>query len=145
MRFDRRGMVAVMDAMFFIIILGLVVSAIFVYMPQSQDGPSSESVHKDLMRTELRFCDVFDGEDTRTVRMDTVLAAHTLSGKGDIDGYLHDVLRSMIPAQHGFVFTYVFNDGTPTVVSDGYGRSVSSNIRESDIAGGVLRTTLEIL
>ena len=142
MRFDRKGMVAVMDAMFFIIILGIAVSAMFAYMPQEYEGPSAERIHNDLMRTELQMSDVFDVNDTRIVSIDRLIAAHLSSGEGDIEDYIFTVLRSMVPVTHEFMFVCSFNGNT--VVLGDCERTASSYECETEVAGGVLYTSLTI-
>ena len=143
MRFDRKGMIAVMDAMFFIIILGIAISAIFAYMPHENDEPLAERVHNDLMRTELRTSDVFDINDTRIISIEDVLAVHLSSGEGSIRDYVHEVLRSMIPVSHGFVFECEFKGNTMTIGDPG-DDVTSSYGSETNVAGNVLRTALRI-
>ena len=131
-----------MDAMFFVIILSVAVSAIFAYMPQEQDGLTAEQIHNDLMKTELRICDVFDVDDTRTVEIEWLIAAHLSSGKGNIEEYIQTVLRSIVPMVRDFMFTCTF-DGKTMVI--GFVETyVSSYNAETDIAGSVLKTSLMI-
>ena len=143
MRFNRKGMVAVMDAMFFVIILGIAISAIFAYMPQEYDEPMAERVHNDLMRTELRTSDVFDINDTRILPIEEILAAHLTSGEGEIEEYLYEVLRSMIPVSHGFVFECEFK-GESLSVGNSDGNVTSSYESQTDVAGSTLFTSLKI-
>jgi len=143
MRFGRKGMVAVMDAMFFIIILGIAISAMFAYVPQENDEPLAEHVHNNLMKTELRTSDVFDINDTRIIPIEEILAAHLSSGEGDIERYLYEVLRSMIPISHDFVFECEFKGKSMSVGSSG-DNMTSYYESKTDVAGSILFTSLRI-
>jgi len=143
MRTGRKGMVAVMDAMLFIVILGLAVSAIFVYTADPGEEPLAERIHRDVFATELRVNDVFDVNDSRVVPVDYIIAAHLSSGEGDIEQYLYDLLRAMVPIPHGFELTCEFR-GSVMTISEGGEIPSSTCSSERTVAGEVLRTSLKI-
>jgi len=143
MRINRKGIVAVMDAMLFIVILGLVVSAMFVYAPDDPEEPIAEKVHNDIFATELRVNDVFDVNDSRVISIDYIIAAQLASGNGNIEPYLYELLRSMVPVSHGFELTCEYR-GNVMIINESAGLMTSRYSSERPVAGDILRTVLTI-
>jgi len=143
MRAGKKGMVAVMDAMLFIVILGLAVSAIFAYTADPGEEPLAERIHRDIFATELRVNDVFDVNDSRVVSIDYIIAANLASGEGDLESYLYDLLRSMVPISHGFELICEYR-GSVLTISEGEGTISSSCSSERPVAGDILRTSLKL-
>jgi len=143
MTFGKKGMVAVMDAMLFIVILGLAVSAIFVYTSEDSEEPLAEKIHRDIFATEMRVSDVFDINDSRVVPVDYIIAAHLSSGEGCIEEYLYDLLRTMVPVSHGFELICEFR-GSVMTIGDVEGIPSSSCSSERPVGGDTLRTLLKI-
>lgn len=141
MRFQRKGMAAVMDAMLFIIIIGIAVSAVFVYTPDEPEVPMAERVHNDIFRTELKTNDVFDVADTRVMGMKEIIAAHLTSGEGDIETMLYDMIRSMVPISHEFMFKCEFN-GNVLIIGDEFDNVTSRYSFEHTVNGMALSSSL---
>jgi len=147
----RKGLAAAMDAMLFITVLGLAASAAFVYFPPDDTMRSAESVCGDLLGTELRISDVFgEAVDFRVMPLADIIAMHILTGKGDIETYVHDVIRSLVPVSHGFVFECTLDARSFTVSERAYGMtssfetSVSTYASMQDARDAKFRVRLEI-
>lgn len=144
MKTDRKGTVAVMDAMLFIVILGLTVSAVFVHSPHdSDDGLSAERIHRELFSVELQASDVFEVKDSRLLCMDEILAVHIGTSEGNVPEIIFEMLRTMVPVSHGFFLDCIY-DGSGLRIGDGSGAVVSEYRKEFIVAGKTLFTALVI-
>lgn len=144
LRNDRRGMTAMIDAMIFIIIMGLVVSAVFAMDDDEDVEPNNASAMcKKLIQTDLRLCDVMDTEDQSGMMMPDLMAACTMSDELSSE-YITDVLDSITERPGAYRLTMDYNE-KELVLGTGDGTPVSGYTTESPISfGGILTITLEL-
>lgn len=112
---SRKGFSSAMDALIFIAVIGIAASMLFVAVQDDHDGISAKDVCDDLFGTTLKVSDVFDIDDSRTLPMQDIIAIGLQTGDDSVNRYLYDVLRSLIPAPHGFVMECVIGDMAMTV------------------------------
>ena len=141
MRLGKKGMASMMDAMLFIVILGIAVSVIFVHMPYEHTETSAKEIHNDLFRTELKVSDVFDIEDTRVMPLSDLLAAYLSSGNGNVPEYIRKVLETR---SKNFRFICSFDHNILEITSNDPGDVRSSYSEVIGTPYGVLHTSLEI-
>jgi len=141
----RKGMAAIIDAFIFITIIGLIAAGMFAY---SSAGTESETDAKKLHDTffgiELKMNDVFDDGDTRTVRISDLLAAHMVTGEGDVREYAENVLRSIIPPIYRFLMVFEYDGHTLTIGEKGGGLSSQYSADIMITGGKVMRTSLSL-
>ena len=146
MNLKRKGMASMMDAMLFITVLGIAVSVIFAYVPAERSEISAKEIHDDLFRTELKVSDVFEIEDSRVMPLQDILAAHLISGKGNIPDHIRNVLEKR--TDRHFVFTASCGNDTMNIMP-GNEEKADADITSScsavfETPYGVLNTSFRI-
>ena len=141
----RKGMAAIIDAFIFITIIGLIAAGMFAYSSAgSESETDAKRVHDTFFAIELKMNDVFDDGDTRTVRISDLIAAHLVTGDGNVEEYAEDVLRSVIPPIYRFLMTFEYDGHTLTIGERG-GTLSSHYSADIIIAGGkVMRASLSL-
>ena len=107
LRKDRKGMVAMFDAMIFIVLLTMAATWLFVFTSlEEPDEPMAKTVSDDIFSVEVRTCDLLYLNDTKILPLDTLLASSMNSGQtGKTEAYLSELLDQLIPAVYGYEFT----------------------------------------
>jgi len=141
MNLKRKGMASMMDAMLFIVVLGIAVSVIFVHVSYEPSETSAKDVHDDLFRTQLRVSDVFDIDDDRVMPLCDLLVAYFLAEEGRIIEFILNVLNNTISGT--FFFTCAALGSTIEIGSEGSGPR-SSYHESMKTPFGTLETSLWI-
>ena len=107
LRKDRKGIVAVFDAMIFIVLLTMAATWLFVFTSlEEPDEPMAKTVSDDIFSVEVRTCDLLYLNDTKILPLDTLLASSMNSGQTEkTEAYLSELLDQLIPAVYGYEFT----------------------------------------
>ena len=107
LRKDRKGIVAMFDAMIFIVLLTMAATWLFVFTSlEEPDEPMAKTVSDDIFSVEVRTCDLLYLNDTKILPLDTLLASSMNSGQtGKTEAYLSELLDQLIPAVYGYEFT----------------------------------------
>lgn len=107
LRKDRKGMVAMFDAMIFIVLLTMAATWLFVFTSlEEPDEPMAKTVSDDIFSVEVRTCDLLYLNDTKILPLDTLLASSMNSGQTEkTEAYLSELLDQLIPAVYGYEFT----------------------------------------
>ena len=111
LRKNRKGIVAIFDAMIFIVLLTTAATWLFVYTSlEEPDEPMAKRVSDDIFSVEVRTCDLLYLEDTKILPMDTLLAASMNSDRtGKTELYLSELLDQLIPAVYGYELTLEYS------------------------------------
>ena len=111
LRNNRKGIVAMFDAMIFIVLLTTAATWLFVYTSMEEpDEPMAKRVSDDIFSVEVRTCDLLYLEDTKILPMDTLLAASMNSDRtGKTELYLSELLDQLIPAVYGYELTLEYS------------------------------------
>jgi hypothetical protein len=130
-------MAAIADAFIFITIIGLIATGMFAYSNLSDgDGAQAKEYYDMFFAVELKMNDVFEGTDTKCVRMCDLIAAHISSDEGTVREYAERILGIIIPPVCDYVFVFEFNGRTMTVGERG-GKITSQYSSEITIINGM--------
>ena len=107
LRKDRKGVVAMFDAMIFIVLLTMAATWLFVFTSlEEPDEPMAKTVSDDIFSVEVRTCDLLYLNDTKILPLDTLVAASMNSDQtGKTETFLSELLDQLIPAVYGYEFT----------------------------------------
>ena len=107
LRRNRKGIVAMFDAMIFIVLLTMAATWLFVFTSlEEPDEPMAKTVSDDIFSVEVRTCDLLYLNDTKVLPIDTLLAASMNSNQtGRTETYVSELLDQLIPALYGYEFT----------------------------------------
>jgi len=142
---NGKGMVSIVDASVFMVVIGLIAAGMFAYSSHVvEKEPLAKELYDSFFVIELQSGDLFDDPDTRTVRMCDLIAAYMVTGKGTVKEYVDDVLRSIIPPIYDYLFVFEY-DGFVMITGDG-GRVLSSRYQGemTIISGNTMRATLSL-
>ena len=144
---NRKGMVAVFDAMIFIVLLSAAATWLFMYTELTDnEEPMAKTVSDDLFAVELRTCDLLPLGDTKVLPLSTIIAASMNSGDQDkVERFVFDTLKQLIPEIYGFEFTLEYN-GHVIHLERTSDRGLSSEYSQDHIidGAGTLRSTLKL-
>ena len=147
LRRDRKGIVAMFDAMIFVVLLTMAATWLFVFTSlEESDEPMAKTVSDDIFSVEVRTCDLLYLNDTKILPMDTLLAASMNSGQtGKTETYLSELLDQLIPAVHGYEFTVEYRGHTMYLCRQS-DRELSSEYSDERIidGAGTLRSCLKV-
>ena len=104
---DRRGIVAMFDAIIFVVLLTMAATWLFVFTSlEEPEEPMAKTVSDDIFSVEVRTCDLLYLNDTKILPLDTLLAASMNSNQtGKAHTYLSELIDQLIPAVYGYDFT----------------------------------------
>ena len=107
LRRNRKGIVAMFDAMIFVVLLTMAATWLFVFTSMEEpEEPMAKTVSDDIFSVEVRTCDLLYLNDTKILPIDTLLAASMNSNQtGKTQTYLSELLDQLIPAVYGYDFT----------------------------------------
>lgn len=98
---NRRGMLALMDAMIFMAVIML---AVAVTASQVSDTPMDERDAGDLLESllssEMRMSDLSGSGDGSMVRTSDMIALYLVTGEEDVEGYLTELLEAFSAGRH---------------------------------------------
>ena len=101
---NRKGMVAVFDAMVFIILLSMAATWLFIFtnIPETEE-PMARTVSDDLFLIEVRTCNLMYLEDTKVLPIETLIAASMSDGRCQkTEQFISSTLEQLIPKVYGY-------------------------------------------
>lgn len=144
---NRKGMFAVIDALFFLCLMSLVVTGLFAYLSVTEQNESTaKTVSDDLFSMNVRTCDLSGTEDTNIHPIEVLIAAGINGGRGGmVKDFLYGILNDMIPLSAGFSLELEYN-GVTLRVDRWSDRPMSSEFEtEHSISGaGKLRSKMTL-
>jgi hypothetical protein len=141
----KKGMASVIDVMMFITVIALVAAGMFAYSSLTHDETTeAKTLHDAFFSIELRTNDLFNETDTQSVRMCDLVAAHMMSGRGDVREYTEHVLASVIPPIYGYEFTFEYEGRVMTVGNGGYILTSQYSSEMVILGGKMMRTSLSL-
>jgi hypothetical protein len=139
---DGKGITAMVDAMIFIVIMGIAVSALFAFGGGEPAENDAASVSDKIFSSKLKMCDLIDTDETGLVGIPDMVAFHILTGEGDAVLYIESVLDSLTqrPGSYSLEIEY---RGSTVMIGTAKGEAVSGSVREYTVTyGGVIRADL---
>ena len=147
LRGNRKGIVAMFDAMIFVVLLTMAATWLFVFTSlEEPEEPMAKTVSDDIFSVEVRTCDLLYLNDTKILPIDTLLAASMNSGQtGKTELYLSELLDELIPAVYGYEFTVEYK-GHSMYLCRQSDRELSSEYSGERIidGAGTLKSSLRI-
>lgn len=132
----KNGMTAMVDAMIFIVVIGIAVSAMCAHYGNGDPASNEASdISEKIFSAKFRFCDIVDTEETRLIGMPDAVAFHLLTGDSSVIDYLEDVFRSLTQRSDSFFFAAEY-DGESFSFGNKTDNAVSSSIREYTVTYG---------
>ncbi len=137
LRRNRKGMIAVFDAMVFIVLLSMAATWLFVFTNISEtEEPMAKTVSDDLFLVEVRTCDLMYLEDTKVLPIETLIAATMIDGRCQrTEQFISETLEQLIPEVYGYDLILEYKGKTLHFqrITD---REMSSEYCEDHIIGG---------
>ena len=141
MRMNRRGMLAMLDAAVFVMII-MMASAVLVHNFHS--GVSDDDagdILDSILSSEVRMADLSDEGDGSLVRISDMIALDILSGGDRALGFADDCLNRACSGRP-YLLRMFYGDGTAVIGSAGGKESSSVSMERILSTGGVLRAEL---
>lgn len=113
LRNDRKGNIAIIDAIIFLMLLSAVSVTLFAY--DGSDGigdePMAKKVCEDLFSVKVSSSVILDTTDTQVLPVAMLVAAGMSSGEEEkMSSLLKDMLDDMIPEIHGYEMIIDYNN-----------------------------------
>ena len=142
---NKKGLTAMVDAMIFIVVMGLAVSAL-LYLQGSDEETRGESgeIVDNLFSTKIRMDDLIEYGDSSIISLTDMLAASMVIGDDSIKDYLETVMTSLrgIPGSYSMSIEY---QGIRLELGTGDGVPISSSTKEFVVLyGDVMRIGLNL-
>ena len=101
---NRKGMIAVFDAMVFIVLLSMAATWLFIFTNVAEtEEPMARTVSDDLFLVEVRTCDLMYLEDTKVMPLETLIAATMIEGRCQkTEQFISMTLEQLVPAVYGY-------------------------------------------
>ncbi|MCL2032597.1 MAG: hypothetical protein FWG96_04960 [Methanomassiliicoccaceae archaeon] len=141
---NKKGMTAMVDAMIFVVVMGLAVSAIFAFSGGEPAPDDASAVCDGIFTAKLRTNDILETEETGLVSVTDMAAFYILTGEGTIIRYIESVLGSLLrkPDSYRLDISY---QGSTVSIGNGAGDAVSSSHKEYVVTyGGSITADLRI-
>ena len=144
MRLKNNGMTAMIDAMIFIVIMGLAVTAVFALDNAENGAYDASSISEGIFTAKMRTNDLIDAEDSALVGIPDLVAVYILTGRGEVMDYIKDILDSVSNREGSYLMTIEYQ-GRTVSVGTGKGEPLSSSVKEFTVTyGGAIRTSLSM-
>lgn len=102
---NRKGTVALIDAMVFLSLMSVVAVGIFAYIGYAEiEEPMAKSVTDDLFSVKVKASDLTDSEDSKLYPIAVLISANMASGDTEFtERYLAETMDCLIPEMYGYV------------------------------------------
>ena len=118
---NKKGMIAVMDTLIFLIIMSMVVVGIFSHnMTQETEQPLAKTINDDFFSIRLKASDIYPTDDGQTYPIADLIAADLNSGlHGNTERYIKNAMDTMVPGMYGYIFTLRYGDHMISISREG--------------------------
>lgn len=141
---NKNGLTAMVDAMIFIVVMGLAVTAIFAFSGNDHTPNDASSITDCIFSARMRACDLVDTDESGIVGIPDLAAFHIVTGEGTVVDYIKSILDSLMQRPDSYRLEIDYR-GETVSIGDGRGDPVSSYAKEFTVTyGGAIRTYLEL-
>lgn len=118
---NKKGMIAIIDALIFLTIMSTVVIGMFSYfIVQETEQPLAKTINDDFFSIRLKASDIYPTVDDQTYPIADLIAADLNSGSyGNAEQYVKNAIDTMIPLMYGYLFTLVYKEHTMSISREG--------------------------
>lgn len=139
---NRKGFTAIMDAVFFVILVSIAVTAIAHGTDNPQESPVDTESFDAVMATYVRLGDLSYPDGDRVMKITDLWALSMVAGDGKVTEFVGRCFDAMFPWEDGYGFTVTYLDMTQTYGKTDEGWSGSVHREYSAEFGGTLAVTL---
>ena len=141
---DKKGLTAMVDAMIFIVIMGLAFSAMFAFGGGEPAANDASSISDNIFSAKLRTCDLVETDDSRLISVPDMVAFFILTGEGQVIDYIESVLDSLMKRPNSYSLDIDYQ-GSMISIGGGKGDPVSGSAKEFTVTyGGAIKADLRI-
>lgn len=141
---NKRGLTAMVDAMIFIVVMGLAVAAIFAFSGDDHTPNDASSITDNIFSAKLKACDLVDTEESGLISIPDMVAFHIIISNGMVIDYIESILDSVMQRPDSYRLDVSYHGETISIGS-GRGDPVSSSAKEFTVTyGGVIETYLSL-
>ena len=132
------------DAMIFVVVMGLAVSAMFAFSWGEPEPDDAAAVSDCIFTAKLRMNDVLATEESGLVSLTDMAALYILTGEGAAVGYIEGVLDSLMRKPGSYSMDVAYR-GTTVSIGSGSGDPASSSHKEYVVTyGGAVEVDLRL-
>ncbi|MCL2295551.1 MAG: hypothetical protein FWC29_00500 [Methanomassiliicoccaceae archaeon] len=132
---NKKGMTAMVDAMIFIVVLGIAVSALFAYSGEEPVSTDATSVSESIFSAKLHICDLTEIDDSGLISMPDAVAFSILTGDKKAIEYIKSILDSLTHRPKAYCLTIDYRGETVKIGETG-GDPVSGSTKEYTVTYG---------
>ncbi len=109
---NKKGMIAIMDALVFLVIMTIVATTIFSYSAFEQHNePMAKSVCDELFSINLEAGDLYDTDDTTTYPISVLIAANLNTGNDErVETLIKNIMDGLVPEVYGYSISISLNE-----------------------------------
>ncbi|MDR1405031.1 MAG: hypothetical protein LBJ20_05650 [Candidatus Methanoplasma sp.] len=126
---NRKGITAMVDAMMFIVVMGLAVSALFAFGGEDIQNEDASSVSDSIFSAKLRIRDFLETDDSKLVSMPDMVAFGILTGDNTVFDYIENIMNSLMQRPYSYCMEIEYN-GSSVTIGRLHGDAVSSSAKE---------------
>ena len=147
LRRDRKGMIAMMDAMILIILLSAATTWLFVFNETDDiEEPMAKTVSDDLFMIEVKTNDLTGLGDTKVLPIETLIASTMNSGDTErTERFIRSTLDALIPEVYGYELILEYNGHSMRFSRGGSGQMSSEYSSKHIIDGAGVLTSHMII
>lgn len=140
----KTGITAMVDAMIFIVVLGIAVTAMHNYSNSEPLVDDASFISEKIFSGKLRMCDMIETEDTGVIGIPDLVAYYLLTDNDSVAEYLDSVLRTLTQRPDSYLLVMDYDGHTSTIGYD-RGDPVSSCTVDYTVTyGGSVRIELSL-
>jgi len=145
MHMNGRGMTAIVDAMAFIMVMGIVISVAFNISNEDLEiGPDASKISETILYSTIRMTDLHADAEPTLIGISDLIAVSMRTGDDAVFDYIKNVLNAHLsdPARYRMDFEY---GDMKMGLGSGFGIPLSeSTMNVSIVYGGSLKVTLSL-
>jgi hypothetical protein len=126
---SKKGMTAMIDAMIFIVVMGLAVATLcYIQNDNDYENDASDIIDR-LFHSKMRIDDVMNEDDSKIMPLSDLVAASVIIGDGAAASYLEETMDCLMNRPDSYSMRIVYK-GIETSIGSGEGIPTSSTSRD---------------
>jgi hypothetical protein len=141
---DKKGITAMVDAMIFIVILGIAIIALLHFQGTNDTNGEASEVIEELFSIKLHSKDVMNDGDSKVLSLTDLIAASFIMDNDSVISYISEVMDRFTGRPGSYHISISYGDHARTI-GDGSGIPISTASKDAvALYGDVLHMTLEL-
>ena len=141
---DKKGITAMVDAMIFIVVLGIAIIALLHFQGTNDTNGEASEVIEELFSIKLHSEDAVSDGDSKVLSLTDLIAASFIMDDDGVMSYISEVMDRLTERPGSYHISISYGDHTCTI---GYGSGISVSTASKDavaLYGDTLHMTLEL-